>query len=69
MEMTPTDYGGMNDEQPIDPNKGFENPLYDSAHQVGTACIITQHTIYREIKHFMLFFKTISVKASLNQFQ
>ena len=35
MEMTPTDYGGMNDEQPIDPNKGFENPLYDSAHQVG----------------------------------
>ena len=34
MEMTPTDYGGMNDEQPIDVNKGFENPLYDSAHQV-----------------------------------
>ena len=33
MEMNPTDYGGMNDEQPINVSKGFENPLYDSAHQ------------------------------------
>lgn len=34
LEMTPTEYGGMvTGQQPIDTDRGFENPLYDSAHQ------------------------------------
>ena len=33
LEMTPTE---LSSQQPTDPNRGFENPLYDTAHQVGT---------------------------------
>ena len=41
LEMTPTEYGGMvTGQQPIDTDRGFENPLYDSAHQVGVLFFI-----------------------------